>query len=227
MMRLNGRTAMALSLAAALGLWPAGRAAANEGADYEITFTRLWTAQSHPFEYPKQGVLTGPHLSGLIGASHNGKLQLFAVGTTPTPGLENLAENGKHSPLDGEIKAAIAAGRAGTLFETGPIRDAAKTETTRVHVTDAYPQVSAVAMIAPSPDWFAGVAAVDLKEGDGWVATKTVELYAYDAGGDEGMTYEAPDMNDDPKKPTMVLDDAHFVVAGKKPPVATLTFTKK
>jgi hypothetical protein len=68
---------------------------------------------------------------------------------------------------------------------------------------------------------------VDLKEGGKWVATKTVELYAYDSGGDDGTTYEAPDKNNDPKKPTTVQEDAHFVANGKKPPVAMLTFTKK
>lgn len=229
MTRVTARTLTALALLAAVLPWQVGsqRAWAQEGADYSITFTRLWTAQSHPLEYPKQGLLTGPHLSGLIGCSHDEQLALFKVGTPPTPGLENLSENGKHSPLDQEIKAAIAAGKAGALFETGPIRDASKTESTNVRVTDKHPLVSAVAMIAPSPDWFAGVANVNLKEDGKWVATKTVELYAYDSGGDDGTTYEAPDKDNNPKKPTTVLEDAHFVVNGKKPPVAMLTFTKK
>ncbi len=229
MTRVTVTTLTALALLAPVEPWRAGsqRAWAQEGADYSITFTRRWTAQSHPFEYPKQGLVTGPHLSGLIGCSHDERLVLFKVGTQPTPGLENLSENGKHSPLDREIKAAIAAGKAGALFETGPIRDASKTESTNVRVTDKHPLVSAVAMIAPSPDWFAGVANVNLNEDGKWVLTKTVELYAYDSGGDDGATFEAPDKDNNPKKPTTVLEDARFVVDGKKPPVAMLTFTKK
>jgi len=229
MNRTMTRTWTWLVLVSSLALGPIGsaQASAQEGAQYTITFTRLWTGTSHPFEYPKQGLLTGPHLSGLIGCSHGGGYTLFKVGTPPTPGLENLSENGKHSPLDAEIKAAIAAGKAGALFETGPIRDAAKTETTTVRVTDANPTVSAVAMIAPSPDWFAGAADVTLKEDGKWVDTKTVEMFAYDSGGDDGTTYEAADKDTSPKKPATVLEDAHFVVNGKKPPVATLTFTKQ
>jgi hypothetical protein len=201
--------------------------AADSTAQYSVTFTRLWTEKTHPFEYPEAGLLTGPHFSGLIGASHNGAYKIYKEGAKPTPGLEKLSEEGKHSPLDTEIKAAIASGKAGALFETGPIRDAMGTETTEVTVSSKFPMVSAVAMIAPSPDWFAGAMDVNLMEGGKWVATRTVDLYAYDSGGDDGKTYKADDMDNNPKKPTMSASTPHFVSKGKKVRVATLTFTKK
>jgi hypothetical protein len=194
-------------------------------AKYAVTFTRLWTEKTHPFEYPEAGLLTGPHFSGLIGATHNGAYKIYKEGTMPTPGLEKLSEEGKHSPLDEEIKAAIAAGKAGQLFETGPIRDAAKSETVNVTVTGKFPMVSAVAMIAPSPDWFAGAADVNLMENGKWVARKTVDLWAYDSGGDDGTTYKADDKDNNPKKPTMTANDKHFVINGKRVRVGTLTFT--
>ena len=202
-------------------------ATAADTAQYKVTFTRLWTAKTHPFEYPKAGLLTGPHLSGLIGATHAaGGYSIFKIGALPTPGLERLSEEGKHSPLDQEIKDAIAAGKAGSLFETGPIRDASKTETVTVTVTTKFPMVSAVAMIAPSPDWFAGIADVNLMENGKWVASRTVEMFAHDSGGDDGTTYEAPDKDNNPKKPTTMANTRHFVMNGRRPPVARLTFTK-
>jgi len=204
----------------------AAPAAMADSARYSVTFTRLWTKQSHPFEYPEEGVLTGPHLSGLIGATHADGYAIFKEGTPPTPGLEKLSEEGKHSPLDQEIKDAIAAGKAGALFETGPIRDAAKTETVNVTVTSKFPMVSAVAMIAPSPDWFAGVADVNLMEDGKWVGSKSVDLSAYDSGGDDGTTYKAADIDTNPKKPTTQAATPHFVINGSRPPVARLTFTK-
>ncbi len=197
-----------------------------ETAQYSVVFTRLWTEKTHPFEYPEAGVLTGPHLSGLIGATHGGDYQIFKEGTLPTAGLEKLSEEGKHSPLDQEIKDAIAAGKAGVLFETGPIRDAAKTETVTFTASSKFPMVSAVAMIAPSPDWFAGAANVNLMENGQWVPSKTVDMFAYDSGGDDGTTYKTPDKDNNPKKPTMAANTPHFVVNGSKPPVARLTFTK-
>ena len=202
-------------------------AAAQTGnAQYNVTFTRLWTEKTHPLEYPEAGLLTGPHFSGLIGATHAGAYQIYKEGTRPTPGLEKLSEEGKHTPLDEEIKAAIAAGRAGMLFETGPIRDASKTESVTITVTPKFPMVSAVAMIAPSPDWFAGAANVSLAEGGKWVAAKTVDLWAYDSGGDDGTTYKADDKDTNPKKNTMLANTKHFVINGKRVRVGTLTFKK-
>lgn len=200
--------------------------AAPDSAQYKVTFIRLWTAKTHPFEYPEAGLLTGPHLSGLIGATHAGAYRIYSVGTPPTPGLERLSEEGKHSPLDDEIKAAIQTGKAGALFETGPIRDASKTETFTVTVTSRFPMVSAVAMIAPSPDWFAGAADIKLMEDGKWVGKKTVDLFAYDSGGDDGTTYKAADIDTNPKKPTTLANTPHFAIKGKRPPVARLIFTK-
>lgn len=221
--RLKQLAAGAVIAVAALAATATARA--QEGATYTVTFTRTWTGATHPFEYPEASLVSGPHFSGLIGASHGEAFDIFKEGTVPTPGLERLSEEGKHSPLDKEIQAAIKSGKAGALFETGPIKDESKTETTKVEVSDKFPMVSAVAMIAPSPDWFAGVSDVNLKEGGRWVQTKTVELYPMDSGGDDGVTYKAPDKNTNPKKKTMRASTRHFVTNGKTAPVGTLTFT--
>jgi hypothetical protein len=225
---MKNRTTRLLALGSVLAagfLFAAANTLAQDGATYTIKFTRTWTEKTHPFEYPPAGLVSGPHFSGLIGASHGDAYSIFKEGTPPTPGLERLSEEGKHTPLDNEIKAAIQAGKAGQLFETGPIRDASKTEETKVHVTDKFPMVSAVAMIAPSPDWFAGAANINLKEGGKWVQTKTVELYPMDSGGDDGTTYKAPDKDNNPKKNTTKASTPHFVMNGKTPSVGSLTFT--
>ena len=211
-----------LIAAAAAAFGPLSVPAADTAADYEITVTSLWTAERFPLDYPKAGLLTGPHFSGVIGASHNGTFDLFRAGAQPTPGLERLSEEGKHSPLDGEIKAAIAAGTAGALFESDPIKDFGKSVTSRVHVTAAFPDVSAVAMIAPSPDWFAGVSGVRLMVDGVFVAEKTVDLYAWDAGGDTGATYAAADKDARPKQATTLASKEHF---GARP-VARITFRR-
>jgi hypothetical protein len=200
--------------------------AADPSAHYSVTFARSWSAKTHPFEYPEANLISGPHFSGLIGATHHNAYTIFRQGAKPTPGLEKLSEEGKHAPLDSEIKAAIAAGKAGMLFETGPLRDEGGSEMFDVTVTSRFPSVAAVAMIAPSPDWFAG-ADVNLMENGQWVAKKTVDLWAYDSGGDDGTTYKASDKDNNPKKPTMSAKTKHFVANGKVVHVGTLTFVKK
>jgi len=191
-------------------------------AEYTVIVKSTWTKVSHPFEYPSDA-----HFSGMIGASHNTKYSIFAIGRRPTPGLERLSEEGKHSPLDDEIQKAIDAGNALEKFETGSLKNFKDSLVTTVRVDPAHPLVSVVAMVAPSPDWFTGAASVDLNENGAWVRSKTLTLPAYDSGGDDGKTYKAADHNTNPKKPVSRASDRHFVVNGKVRPVATLTLIRK
>lgn len=196
------------------------------GAEYTVVVKSRWTKDNFPFEYPAAGALTGPHFSGLIGASHDTSYSLFREGALPTAGLENLSEQGQHAPLDDEIRAAQAKGSVGMLVETGPLRDFGDSLVTTVRVDEKHPLVSLAMMVAPSPDWFTGVADVELVENGQWVASRTLELNAWDSGGDDGTTYKAADKDNVPKKPTSKADDRHFRVNGRLAPVATVTFTR-
>ena len=191
-------------------------------AEYTVIIKSTWTKKSHPFEYPSDA-----HFSGMIGASHNAKYSIFTVGRRPTPGLERLSEEGKHSPLDTEIRAAIDQGNALMLFESGGLKNWKDSMMSTVRVDPAHPLVSVVNMIAPSPDWFTGASSVNLAENGGWITRRTVTLYAYDSGGDDGKTYKAPDRDTNPKKPTTRAATRHFVIHGRVKPVATLTFVRK
>ncbi|HEV7508727.1 MAG TPA: spondin domain-containing protein [Thermoanaerobaculia bacterium] len=218
--------AAATPAATAAAATPADMATPKAGpVKYRVELTPLWTKASFPFEYPDTSLIHKPHFSGMIGTAHNASYQIFAEGKLPTPGLEHLSEEGKHSPLDEEIKAAIAAGNGLTLSESEPLKDFTKTSSMEMTVDDAHSMASLVAMIAPSPDWFAGVD-VNLMENGAWVASKTVDVSAWDSGGDDGTTYLADDKDNNPKKPTTLNMSKHFLKDGKPQPVARLTFTK-
>ncbi len=191
-------------------------------AEYTVIIKSTWTKASHPFEYP-----SGAHFSGMIGASHNAKYSIFAIGRRPTPGLERLAEEGKHSPLDTEIRTAIDQGNALMLFESGGLKNWKDSMVSKVRVDPAHPLVSVVNMIAPSPDWFTGASDVNLAENGGWITRRTVTLYAYDAGGDDGTTYKAKPKRTNPKKPTKRAATRHFIIHGRVKPVATVTFARR
>lgn len=191
-------------------------------ADYTVVVKSRWTRAEHPFEWPSTA-----HFSGIIGASHTPAYSIFAIGTPPTAGLENLSEEGKHTPLDNEIRSAISAGNAGMLFESGPLRNFADSIVTSVKVDDTFPLVSLVMMVAPSPDWFTGVKDVDLRENGSWSPSKTLDLVAYDSGGDDGTTYLAPNSDTNPKKPTSQAMTPHFVINGNVVPVGSVTFIRK
>jgi len=201
---------------------PAPPAAPTAEAEYTVIIKSTWTKRTHPFEYPADA-----HFSGMIGASHNAKYSIFAVGRRPTPGLERLSEEGKHSPLDTEIRTAIDRGDALMLFESGGLKNWKDSMVATVRVDPAHPLVSVVNMVAPSPDWFTGASDVNLIENGAWVARRTLTLPAYDSGGDDGKTYKAPDRDTNPKKPTTRAATRHFVVKGRVKPVATVTFVRK
>lgn len=206
----------------------AGGQMAMAGTEYTVILKSSWTAATHPFEYPTVTTLHAPHFSGLIGTAHNASYAIFTEGALPTPGLEHLSEEGKHSPLNDEINAAVAAHNALALFETDPLRNFADSLVVTIRVDSAHPMVSLVAMIAPSPDWFAGVRDVNLMENGAWVASRTVDLRPYDSGGDDGTTYKAADLDNNPKKPTTLNASRHFTVNGvASAPVGTVTFIKR
>lgn len=199
----------------------------SEGVEYTVVLRSRWTKDRFPFEYPAAGALTGPHFSGLIGASHNASYAVFATGTRPSAGLERLSEEGKHSPLDEEIRSAVSAGSAGALVESGALRDFGDSLVATVRVDADHPLVSLVAMIAPSPDWFTGVSNVNLMENGAWVSSRTLDLWAYDSGGDDGTTYKAADQDNNPKKPTSRETSRHFAPSGTPLAVGTVTITRK
>jgi hypothetical protein len=214
------KTLTLLAATAAIAL--ATAAQAGESATYSVTLEAAWTAQSHPLDYPQ-----GAHFSGLIGATHDGAYSLFRADGSATLGLENLAEKGAHSPLDAEIKAAIASQAAGSLIEGRPIFGPPGQDMVAFTIDPAHPKVSLVAMIAPSPDWFTGVADVALFENGQWVAEKTVVLEAWDAGTDGGTTYRAADADMEPQGPIAPNTSAHFQPNGKVVPVGTVTFRRQ
>jgi hypothetical protein len=201
-------------------------AAVPSQVTYKVEFTPTWTKANFPFEYPDTSLIHKPHFSGWIGTAHNDAYDLFKEGAMPTPGLEALSEGGKHSPLDEEIRAAIAAGNALMLSESEPLKDLSKSATFNITVDDAHPMVSVVAMIAPSPDWFAGVSDVNLKGNGNWIANKTLDVMAWDSGGDDGVTYLANDKDTNPKKPTMPSAAKQFMNDGKAMPVGQISFTR-
>ena len=215
------------SMPAASAAAPAEAAMQLAGpARYRVEFTPLWTKDNFPFEYPDTSLIHKPHFSGLIGTAHDASFHLFQDGQMPSPGLERLSEMGKHDPLDAEINAAIAAGHALALTESDALKDFSQTATAEVAVDDTHPMVSLVAMIAPSPDWFAAVSDVNLMENGAWVTSKTVDAEAWDSGGDDGATYLADDKDNNPKKPTSLGTSRHFTKDGQPMPVGRITFTR-
>jgi hypothetical protein len=192
------------------------------GATYEITITRSWSDVTHPLDWP--GV-TG-HFTGGIGATHGDTYAMFGVGKIATPGLEMLSQKGMATPFDQELASAKSRGAVGAIFQYGPIWTAGGTSSLQLRATDAFPMVSFANMLAPSPDWFTGITAIELKRNGQWIDSETVTLYAWDSGTNDARTYKAQKIAVSPFAPITLNDAPMFMQGGSRIPVGTATIRK-
>ena len=187
-------------------------------ATYRVVFNATWSRSTHPADFP-----SGAHFSPLIGAVHNGGATFWALGDTATRGIEVMAETGATGPLTAEINAAIPDGALAVVNGRG-IGSPASTTINGVAVREDFPRVTLVTMIAPSPDWFVGVAGQSLLADDGrWVDELQIILYPLDSGTDSGTTYRSANRNTSPKQPIRNLKG---VAPFSSAPIGTFTFTR-
>jgi hypothetical protein len=188
---------------------------------YRLTFESVWTSQSHPSDPPRN-----PHFSRLIGGTHRSTVTFWENGGMATEGIRLMAEQGRTTPLDQEVEAAIAAGHAQRLLVGGAIDRSPDATTLDFEINREYSLVTIVSMVAPSPDWFVGVSGLNLIENGDWVAQKVVSLQPWDAGTDSGVTFTSADVRTTPQERIHVVDRWPFVVGTSVPPLGTFTFRR-
>jgi len=192
---------------------------------YELTFDALWSAADHPTNFPAgvwPEVPSAAHYSPIIGASHAEAMTIWSMDSQAIEGVENVAETGDRSVLEAMIdgspnvlsKILHPAGFASPDVTVGPIS---------FEVNDENPLVSFVTMVAPSPDWFTGVTRLDLRDGDGYVSSLSVDLFAYDAGTEDGMMFSTDNPDTDPQGVISMADQA--ALFGGSAPIGRATFT--
>lgn len=190
-------------------------------ARYRVTFRTLWSQATHPDRFP-----SNPHFSPLVGATHNGSVRFWEVGGIASEGIERMSELGSTSPLDSIIRDAIAAGRAQSLLQGSGINPAPGEASLELTVTRDFSYVTLVSMVAPSPDWFVGISARNFLESGNWPAELVFELFPYDAGTDDGETYNSPDDDTEPQDPISRMDNPPFRHMGTVRPLGTFTFVR-
>ncbi len=191
-------------------------AAPPPAAVYTVTFEATWSEQTHPVSFPG-----GAHFSGLIGGSHGDSVSFWAPGSLATTGIRQMAEWGSQTALAAEVEVAVGAGTAGAVLAGDVLWTSPGQTSLTFTVTDEFPLVTLVTMIAPSPDWFAGVAGLSLLEQGAWLAEVVVPLYPHDAGTDSGANYTSADQATNPAEPIAAITGGPFTPGV---PVGTLTF---
>lgn len=163
-------------------------------ARYTLTFEALWSAETHPTNFPGD-----PHFSGLVGAVHNEQVVLWEPGQIASGGVEVVAESGAKTSFLDEINSVIADGRALSAIDGGGVATSPGEQSIEFEVNRDYPLVTVLTMLAPSPDWILGVHGLNMLSGDDFVDSMTVDLSLYDAGTDSGLSFESGNEDTQPR----------------------------
>lgn len=195
---------------------PSTCSAASLAAQYEVRFDATWSAATHPLNFPPN-----PHWSPLVGGTHDESVQFWAAGELASLGIKDMAERGLTAPLAAEVQAAIDSGSAGAILLGGGISVSPGSISFTFTISQPMPLVTLVSMVAPSPDWFAGVNGLPLFVNDAWVDSITVPLQAFDAGTDSGTNYTSANQATVPPVPIVLNPAPHFASGS---PLGTFTF---
>ncbi len=190
-------------------------------ARYRAVFESDWSPSTHPKDYPGNA-----HYSPLIGATHLATTTFWQSGMLASSGIERMAEEGSQSPLDTEMAAAIASGTAEFLFRGGGLAPTPGMEHVEFDITTAFPYVTLVSMIAPSPDWFVGVTSLPLIANGQWRDEVVVPLFPWDADTDDGASYDSVDADAAPATPISPLQRPPVLVNGTVPPFGRFIFRR-
>ena len=192
---------------------------APQTARYEVTFESTWRAETHPTDFPSDA-----HYSGLVGGTHTPAVSFWRVGGPASEGIRLMAERGRKSPLTDEVQAAINGGTAEFILSGDALSTSPGTVRMEFEISQSFPLVTLVTMVAPSPDWFVGVSGLTLFENGAWVSERTVPLLPYDAGTDSGLTYRSPDEETSPRQPVSLLAGDPAIYNGTVAPFGTFRF---
>nr|XP_050869660.1 spondin-1 isoform X3 [Vespula vulgaris] len=173
---------------------------ACDEAKYEVTFEGLWSRNTHPKDFPSKGWLI--RFSDVIGASHTVDYRFWIYDGMASIGLKQVAELGSTRRLESELKDQSEHIR--TIIKARGISYPNVTGRTFAvfRVDRKHHLMSLVSMIDPSPDWIVGVSGLELcLTNCSWIEHKELNLYPYDAGTDDGITYLSPNSPTEPQEP--------------------------
>ena len=195
-------------------------AAVRSAAIYSVTFQGAWSTTVTP-----DGVPSGAHFTTLIGGVHNAGVTFLREGGMASAGVELMAELGGTSTLANEVRAAEPDALSVTQGSGGNIGPTGSSTISTVTLTTDHPRVTLLSMVAPSPDWFVGVSGLSLLDEQGdWLASRTVNLYPWDAGTEEGTEFS---LTNSATSPQETITSLRGMGKFSNEPIATLTFTRQ
>jgi hypothetical protein len=179
----------------------------SETATYRLTVDNTWSESPHPGNVPNDA-----HFSWIGGGSHSSAISFWNDGVLASPGIVQMAENGRTDILVTEVDAAITSGTAGSVLNwqhwfcpSGTTNPSCGFLVVEFEIDDAFPLVTLVTMLGPSPDWFVGVSGLALHDGNDWLNTVVVDLRPYDGGSRDQNIFELGGPLTTPQDPVSLI----------------------
>ena len=186
-------------------------------ATYTVTFNSIWNSTDHGTLPPNA------HWSKLVGVNHNNNISFVGLGQLATAGIKKVAERGENDIFESEVNAEIANGNAQQYIDGNALSTATgNVIINTLEVSENFPLLTLVSMIAPSPDWMIMISNVNLRENNQWKTSITMDLYPTDAGTDSGTSYTAGDIVTNPQAPISVIQNMYGFNDQK---IGTITIT--
>ncbi len=194
-------------------------ASVRSAATYSVTFQGSWTTT-----VTSGGVPSGAHFTTLIGGVHNAGVTFLSEGGMASAGVELMAELGGTGTLANEVRAAQPDALSVLQGSGGNIGPTSSSTINMITLTTDHPRVTLLSMVAPSPDWFVGVSGLSLLDAQAdWLPSRTVNLYPWDAGTEEGTEFS---LSNPATSPQGTITSLRGIGKFSNEPIATLTFTR-
>ena len=125
--------------------------------------------------------------------------------------MESSLNLGTTSALNAEMNKAVTEKRALDIFQGSGITNTGTRIVNDIEVNTNYSLVSAITMIAPSPDWFTGVHDYNLcNDSNGkWLEKRVKDLNLYDSGTDDAPRFVHTDTPSKPPVPIFLITNKH------------------
>jgi len=164
---------------------------------YNCVFQNQWTRDRHPMNYPLYAAV---HWTRQVLASHGSAYNMWKEGSLASSAVKKMAEAGGTAEIIQRLEDN------NNSYEVGYSKYMSNDPTMKFNnplkMTSENRYVSVITKMAPSPDWFSGFHDFNAvnENAQTWYKEFTIQTYPYDAGTEDGNTYDTSNSKTSPQQ---------------------------
>lgn len=164
-------------------------ASCKGSAKYKVTFVNLLTPKLFGKLIPKDGLNYSP----MVATGHSNRYSVLTIRARASREVEQIAETGVNTKLVRRLRRLVRKNQGVKSYAaaSGPTMPGSSTTLT-VRVDCEHPFITAISMIAPSPDWIVQINNFNVFRDGKFIHRASGALIAYDGGVDDGREFTDP-----------------------------------